>query len=94
MKKNTLKSTRPLKTSKKDMKIMTLEEIEQNVKQSLIGFNLTEVKKELYDLENNDISEAIKNLPTKKFGIDIINKNSLKSNSIIKTDLNNSNLYH
>ena len=90
MKKNTIKSTKPLKTSKKDMKIMTLEEIGQNVKQSLIGFNLTEVKKELYDLENNDISEAIKNLPTKKFGKDIINKNSLKSNSIIKTDINNS----
>ena len=91
LKKNTNKSIKPVKNSKKDMKILTLEQIEKNVKQSLIGINLTEVKKELYDLENNDISEVIRNLPTKKFGNDIVNKSSVKSNNINKVvDLNNS----
>ena len=37
IKKNTIKSIKPIKISKKNMKIVTLEQIEQNVKQSLIG---------------------------------------------------------
>ena len=67
-KKNTLKSNRALKAPKQSLKILSLEQIGENMKQSLFHFNLTEAKKELYNLENNDISEAIKNLPTKKFG--------------------------
>ena len=95
IKKNTIKSIKPIKISKKNMKILTLEQIEQNVKQSLIGLNLTEVKKELYDLENNDISEIIKNLPTKKYGSNNDNKNNnlIESNSINKIDSNISNKY-
>ena len=93
VKKNTIKSIKPIKVSKKNMKILTLEQIEQNVKQSLIGFNLTEIKKELYDLENNDISEVIKNLPTKQFGTDDTKKNNnlIESNNFNKLDLNTSN---
>ena len=95
IKKNTIKSIKPIKPSKKNMKILSLEQIEHNIKQSLIGLNLTEIKKELYELENNDISEVIKNLPTKKYGIDENNnKNNLnlnESNKINKIDLNTSN---
>ena len=92
--KNTLQSNKPLKNSKKSLQLLTLEQIGENVKQSLIHFNLTEVKKELYDLENNDISEAIRNLPTKKFGSNnkenLINQKENNIKDIIKSGLNNS----
>ena len=89
VKKKSTKNFRPLKNSKKSLKILTLEQIGENVKQSLIGFNLSEVKKELYNLENNDISEAIKNLPTKKFGTNELDNNNEKY--ISKKESNNFN---
>ena len=87
VKKSTNKSNKVIKTSKKNMKILTIEQIGKNVKQSLIGFNLTEVKKELYDLEFNDIAEEIKKLPTKKINEDNIN-NEKNENIISKKDTN------
>ena len=92
IKKKSVRSNKPIKNSKKNLKLLTLEQIGENVKQSLILFNLTDVKKELYDLENNDISEAIKNLPSNNFGDN--KKETLISqkdnNNIIKSCLNNS----
>ena len=61
------KNSKIMKNSKKSMKILTIEQIEKNLKQTLIGLNFTEIKKELYEFENNDISEAIKSLPTKYY---------------------------
>ena len=84
IKKNTIKTNKIIKTSKQSLKILTLEQIEKNVKETLIGFNMSEVQKELYDLENNDISEVIKNLPTKK--------NDEKKNQIIVAEKDSSNI--
>ena len=62
-----VKKKKIMKNSKKSMKILTIKQIGKNVKQSLIGLNYTDIRKELYELENNDISEAIKSLPTKYY---------------------------
>ena len=77
------------KTSKKSMKILTLEEIEKKVKDSLVGFNFTEIKKQMHELENNDISEAIKNLPTKYYSS--LNDAEPNNNLILKKDTNKNN---
>jgi len=77
------------KTSKKNMKILTLEEIGKNVRDSIVGFNFTEIKKQMYDLENNDISEAIKNLPTKYYSS--LNDANPTNNLILKKETNKNN---
>ena len=77
------------KTSKKNLKILTLEEIGKNVRDSLVGFNFTEIKKQMYDLENNDISEAIKNLPTKYYST--LNDGNTNNNLISKKETNKNN---
>lgn len=91
--KKSAKNNKVMKSSKKSMKILTLEQIGKNVKQTLIGQNFTNIKKELYELENNDISEAIKNLPTKYYSSlnDYNDKEkfiSKKETSKYKTEIN------
>ena len=77
------------KTTKKNLQILTLEEIGKNVRDSLVGFNFTEIKKQMYDLENNDISEAIKNLPTKYYSS--LNDATPTNNLILKKETNKNN---
>ena len=86
MNKKGTKNNKIMKTSKKSMKILTIEQIGKNVKQTLIGLNLTDIKKELYELENNDISEAIKSLPTKYYSS--LNDYNDKEKFILKKETN------
>ena len=66
LKKSTIIKNNKFKNSATDsLKILTLKEIGKNVKKTISEFDINKMKKELYDLENNEISEAIKNLPKK-----------------------------
>ena len=52
-------------TNSDNLKILSLKEIGQNLRKTITGFDINKLKKELHDLETNEISEAIKNLPKK-----------------------------
>ena len=45
-----------------NLKILSLKEIGNNLKKTISGFDFNKLKKELHDLENNEISEAINSL--------------------------------
>ena len=48
-------------TISENLKILSLKEIGNNLKKTISGIDINKLKKELHDLENNEISEAIKN---------------------------------
>ena len=66
---------------KEKLTILTLNEIENKIKKTIIDFDLEKLKKDLYDFENNQFSEIINNLPKKA-------EENIKSNVNSKISLN------
>ena len=64
------------------MGIITMDEVNKKIKQSLYQYDKKELIKEIRDLETNDICEAIDKLPN--------NNNNLVNNDN-KSDYNNNN---
>ena len=86
--------TRKFKNTDKDrdmMKILTVKDIGNNIKKTIIGFDYNELKKELYDFENNECTNIINKLPEKiednKEKIDL--KESMNMAEFNKTSTNN-----
>ena len=79
------------------MKILTLKEIENNIRKTIIGFNLKELKKEIYDFENNECTEIINKLPkfiedNKEKYISKVSKNTTEFNKTSTTNNNEDEL--
>ena len=66
---------------KEKLTILTLNEIGNKIRKTIIEFDLEKLKKDLYDFENNQFSEIINNLPKK-------DKENKKSNINSKFNIN------
>ena len=79
------------------MKILNLKQIGNNIRKTIIGFNLKELKKELYDFENNECTDIINKLPklvedNKEKNNSKVSKNTTEFNKTLTTNNNEEEL--
>ena len=76
------------RSSKDNLKILTLKEIEKNVRRTIIEFDREKIKKQLSELEKNNYSETIKNMQKK----DVKENNLNITNNSNKTEINETSI--
>ena len=103
--KNNINSSKLKIWDNEQLKVLSIKDIENNIKKTITQYDVDQLKKELYDFENNEFTEIINNLP-KNNNDNNENKNNkdnykintkiiknLNENKILSTSNNNEDDY-